>query len=402
MLDNHDGVAQVAQLLEHLDEAVSVARVEAYGGLVEDVHAAHQRAAKRGGQVDALALAAAETVGEAVQRQVSQAHVEQVAHAVVQLHEQTVHHLLFMLGEGQGVEPCGEIAHRHGQQVGDGLAVDFDVGGILAEARPFAVGAGRLAAETREHHAVLYLVGLGLDPLEESVDAFPRAAAVPEDVALLVCEVAVGRVDGEVQLGSLTDEVGLPFLHLVAFPAHHSVAVDREALVGHHHVLVDAYHRAVAPAGGAGSVGVVEAEEVGVGLLEGDAVGLEPVGEGGLALFVGDDTSAAALEECRLDRLGDAGRLVVVAVLHLHAVHQQAHYAVLLLDASCQVVLNPHHRPAHADAHKTLLLQHLQLSPQGAFVVVFQRGEEGRFASFGQGVDIVDHVAHRVALHLHA
>ena len=42
-------VAQIAQLFQHLDQAVGVARVETDGGLVEYIHTAHQRAAQRGG-----------------------------------------------------------------------------------------------------------------------------------------------------------------------------------------------------------------------------------------------------------------------------------------------------------------------------------------------------------------
>ena len=73
VLDDQDGVAQVAQPFQRLDEALVVALVQADGGLVENVeHAAQPRADLRG-QADALALAAGERGGVAVEREVVEA-----------------------------------------------------------------------------------------------------------------------------------------------------------------------------------------------------------------------------------------------------------------------------------------------------------------------------------------
>ena len=55
--DDHR-VAQVAQLLQDLDQAVRVARVQADRRLVEDVERTGEVAAQRGREVDALAFAA--------------------------------------------------------------------------------------------------------------------------------------------------------------------------------------------------------------------------------------------------------------------------------------------------------------------------------------------------------
>ncbi len=73
VLDNQNGVAQVAQFFESLNQPVVVALVEADGRLVEHVeHAAQPRADLRG-QADALALAAGERGGVAVERKIVQA-----------------------------------------------------------------------------------------------------------------------------------------------------------------------------------------------------------------------------------------------------------------------------------------------------------------------------------------
>ena len=75
VLDDEDGVAEVAQALERGDEAVVVGGVEADGGLVADVEDAHERRADLRGEADALGLAAGERAGAAVEREVVEADV---------------------------------------------------------------------------------------------------------------------------------------------------------------------------------------------------------------------------------------------------------------------------------------------------------------------------------------
>ena len=62
MLDHQHGVAEAAQALERLEQAVVVLLVEADRGLVEDVEDAREAAADLAGEADALALAAADSV----------------------------------------------------------------------------------------------------------------------------------------------------------------------------------------------------------------------------------------------------------------------------------------------------------------------------------------------------
>ena len=188
VLYHDDGIAQVAQLLEDMDKTLSVARMETDGRLIEDIHTAHQRTAQRGGKVDALRLATAEGVAEATEREVAQTYVEQIFDTVLEFYQQSAHHLTFMVVEGGAVcpdlilyilQPHSKIGHRHGQQFCDGTTADLDVRGILAQAAATAVGAGGLTTVARHHDAVLYLIRLTVDPLEEAVDTFPRAATVP-------------------------------------------------------------------------------------------------------------------------------------------------------------------------------------------------------------------------------
>ena len=58
VLHHYNGIADVAQVLEHADEVLRIARVQSDAGLVKDIERPHQAAAQGGGQVDALRLAA--------------------------------------------------------------------------------------------------------------------------------------------------------------------------------------------------------------------------------------------------------------------------------------------------------------------------------------------------------
>jgi hypothetical protein len=85
VLHHQHGVAQVAHLLEGVQQLLVVPLVQADAGLVQHVQHALQLGADLGGQADALALAAAEGGGGAVQGQVAQAHVVQEAQALLDL-----------------------------------------------------------------------------------------------------------------------------------------------------------------------------------------------------------------------------------------------------------------------------------------------------------------------------
>ncbi len=73
VLDDEDGVAEVAEGFERGDEALVVALVKADGGLVEDVEDAAEAGADLGGEADALAFAAGEGGSVAVEGEIAEA-----------------------------------------------------------------------------------------------------------------------------------------------------------------------------------------------------------------------------------------------------------------------------------------------------------------------------------------
>ena len=94
MLDDEDGVAEVAELFHDADEVGGVARVQADGGLVEDVECADETRAERGCELDALGFAAGECGGEAVEGEVLEADLLEEVDALADLFEDLAGDLL--------------------------------------------------------------------------------------------------------------------------------------------------------------------------------------------------------------------------------------------------------------------------------------------------------------------
>ena len=97
VLDHDHRVAEIAQILERLEQALVVALVQPDRGLVEDVEHAGEARADLRGEPDALALAAGQAAGIAGERQVAEADIAQEAEPVVDLLEDAPRDLL-MLG----------------------------------------------------------------------------------------------------------------------------------------------------------------------------------------------------------------------------------------------------------------------------------------------------------------
>ena len=92
---HHQRVARIAQPLHGFGDAVHVARMQADAGLVEHEQRVDERSAERGGQVDALYFAARQRAALAIQRQIADAHVDQVLQAGGDLFVQQLERLGF-------------------------------------------------------------------------------------------------------------------------------------------------------------------------------------------------------------------------------------------------------------------------------------------------------------------
>jgi hypothetical protein len=113
VLDDDDGVAHVAQLLQGVEQATVVALVEPDAGLIEHVEYADEATADLAGQPDALPLAAGEAGGGAVEGQVVKADVEQELEPSLDLLEDLLADAeLFcrQLFRGEGLDGLGEMS----------------------------------------------------------------------------------------------------------------------------------------------------------------------------------------------------------------------------------------------------------------------------------------------------
>ena len=281
--------------------------MQANGRLVEDIDRADERAAQGCCQVDALALAARQSRRQAIEREVAYADLTQVVQAAIDLGEQAFGYQCIGLVKCQLGKPLCQVLDRHAHQVTDGHSAHLDVLGMGLEPRAVADGAYGLAAVAGQQHAKLDGIGFTLYPLKEAVDAAPLAIAraVPQQVALSLCQLVVGLVDREVVPCRNMDELSFPFAHHLSTPAHHGVVIHRATPVGNHQVLVNADHAAEAFARGACPDGVVEVEHQVARLVKGHPVQFKALRKavldhGSVLLPHHDDALVLALVEGRL------------------------------------------------------------------------------------------------------
>ena len=280
-------VVELLQLAQHMYQSVGVAAVQSDTRLVEYVDRAYERASEIGGEIDALALAAAKRVGGTVERKVAQPYVEQKLQTVVYLREQSLCYLCLVLAELEVCEPFFQVHHGHLHQFGYAHAAYLHPCCLLLESGAMAQGADRLATIAALQHAVLYLVLVFLDHLEERVDAHPIAyvavavgrQSVPQHVLLRSCQVEVRFEYGKLVGCCPAAEFCLPCSQLFAVPALHASVVYAQRRIGHNQLLVDAYHLAESLALGTRSCRRVECEHAVGRLLKRDAVLLKRGGK---------------------------------------------------------------------------------------------------------------------------
>ena len=265
VLDDEDGVAEVAELFEGLDEAVVVALMQADGGLVEHVEDAAQARADLGGEADALAFAAGERGGVAVEREIVEADGAEEFEALDDLAADALGDQGFARGEGE-IDGGGERAvERQGGEVGDGEAADFDGERLRAQALAAADGAGRGGHEVHHVLAIAVAAGfvdgvaqIGEDAVEAGARRFALGRAVDQDVLLLGRQIFKGSFEVDlVALGGEVDE-----LEQVLRGGAGAEAAIEQGLgpVGDDLGGVEIVERAEAVALGAGAEGGVEAE----------------------------------------------------------------------------------------------------------------------------------------------
>ena len=145
---------------------------------------------------------------------------------------------------------------------------------------------------------------------------------------------------------------------------------------------------------GAGTVRVIEGEEIGIGLFKGNAVGLETVGEGNVV----NQTGTATFEESTLHTFCDACALLVISVMHIDTVNYQL-YVIAQFDVGS--IFDFDDGAFHHDALVSFLVEDVDLGAQRTLFTVGQGGKNEHAGTFVERQDMVNHIADGVASDLH-
>ena len=144
VLDEHQRVAQVAQVLECSEQAGVIARVQPDRRLVEHVENAGQPAADLAGQADPLALTAGKRRRATGQAQVIEADVDQERQAVAHLAKQVARDVLLVGVERQFLEESQSLAQRPAADLVERESLEPHGRGIVAQPASHAAGTGHL------------------------------------------------------------------------------------------------------------------------------------------------------------------------------------------------------------------------------------------------------------------
>src|SRR5439155_18405884 len=167
VLDHEHRVAEVAQALERPEQALVVARMQADRGLVEHVEHAAQLRADLCRQPNALAFAARERGGGAVEAQITQANAAQILQPLADLVDDATGEDLFARAEPDLADRFEFARHRTGGEVGNGEPRHGDGQALGTQALALALPARRRRHILLEPLAVVFRGRLAIPAVEQ-------------------------------------------------------------------------------------------------------------------------------------------------------------------------------------------------------------------------------------------
>ena len=294
VLDDDDGVAEVAQVLERAEQAVVVALVQADGGLIQHVEHAGEAGADLRGEADALAFAAGQRARGAGHGEVIEADIDEELQTVADLLQDAGRDfgLLFCEGLRQVLEPDVGCADRHFRDFADVLAADLDRERLRFQAIAVAGFARMGGLVAREFFADPLAVGFlpaARDVADHAFEGFVRFI-IPRAVPVRVFDFLVARAEQDRELhvlGQLLPRcfhrnfvvLGEAFERLLVVgrgragfcPWIDGAFLQREGAVGDDEFGFELQFRAEAVALRAGAGGRVEGEQARFDFLDGEA-----------------------------------------------------------------------------------------------------------------------------------
>ena len=402
MLDHQDGVPQVPQALQGLQQATVVALMQADRRFIEDIEDPDQRGPDLCRQADALAFTAGEGSGCPLKGQVVKTDIDQERQALANLLENPPGDFRFL---GRQLQPGKEgagIAHAQGADLLDIPPGDLDAEGFRFQARPLARRAGHDVHVLFELLAGRLGIGLPQAALEVRHHPFKRLVIIVPAVSLVVEEadwLLAGTVEQHLpdafrQLGEGRADVefieigqGLENLLIVEAgarcPGQDRPFAQGEPVVGDHLFGIEVHAGAEPGAVGTGAVGVVEGEHARRHLRDGDAA--VDAGQGlGEELAVATDGFDPHQPFAEAQRgFQGVGQATGDAVFDNHAVDD--HFdGVLFVLVERDLVAKLVHRAIDAHPHETIGLQLTKFLAIFALAPAHQRRQQQQAAAFRQ------------------
>jgi hypothetical protein len=411
VLDHDHRVAQVAQALQRLDQALVVALVQPDRGLVEHVHHAGQAGADLARKADALRFAARERIRGAGEREVVEANVVQELHAVGDLAHDLLGDRLLRARQFQLLEEGLGLAQRHRGKLVDVAPGHEDVARLDAQPRALALRAGARVEVLGELFLDRDRIGFAIAPLEVRQDplermlldgAAPLLARVLERDLLLagtlqhdVLRALRERLERLVHIEAvvLRERNEHREVELVApVPSAHGATGERQVRKSHHALGIEERDLAQAVAARAGAHRIVEREESRLELR--DRVAVDGAGELGreevllAVVHLHRHGAPVGVAQCRLEGFGQA---LLQAGGHLEPVDHDLD-GVLLVAVELGQAVDLVHFAVDAQPHEALCAQFVEELGLLALAPDHDRGEHHHLRALGKRQHVVDHL----------
>lgn len=333
----HDdqGITQVPEPAERVDQLLVIPLVEPDGGLVEDVEDTHQVRTDLRCEPDSLGFSPREAACAPGQGEVPEADLLEEIEAGHDFLEDLARYLPFPVGQVKVREEPDCPADRHVRDVHDGHSRDPDRKDLFLQASAPAPGTFRYPHELFEFPLPVFRLGLVVEALGLGDEAFPFPCvgplgisvprvqgeadavrgAVHEDVVLFGGEVTYGCQDREAVVAGDCTEV-LVAVPVEVVPVEGDCPLrDRFGSVGDDEVRVKLHLDPEPVALLAGPERAVEGEHPGLEFLEGqaaDGTGKEGREDALLPLLREGDNESLGLFQGILAGLGQAGTVLCI------------------------------------------------------------------------------------------
>ena len=208
VLNHQDRVSQVAQIMQDIDEPVSVARVQSDGRFVEDIERADQPRAQRSRQLNTLRLTAGKSGRKAVQCEIFQPYIIEKPEPLAKFLQQLVCNVGFLRTQFELVEEARRILDRHRANLADVAAADLYLPRLQTQAAAVTRRAQGISPVSAQEDAHVKLVFLPLEMTEKTAYAKKSTFAVQYKLLVLRVEFLPRYIERNPGLLRITLQVG--------------------------------------------------------------------------------------------------------------------------------------------------------------------------------------------------